>query len=228
MYCITRIITPFKKRVDQILKAQRITKKAWESRVKVIPMAQRLVQPDILNIIADCVLRVKRCKIEYIALSSYIKECREISPQTLLRYKDNWYVDAWCHLRGGLRTFALSRIESAVILKLKSKLIKRSVLDGYYSSSYGIFCGPPKSTAVILFTGVAAREVASEEWHPAQKNEWINDDTLKVMIPYGDDTELIMDIMRWGDGAEIIKPRSLRKKIAKKFDICSKKYASVT
>ena len=37
---------------------------------------------------------------------------RTVSPQRLSYYRDNWYLDAWCHLREGLRTFALDAIET--------------------------------------------------------------------------------------------------------------------
>ncbi len=36
---------------------------------------------------------------------------RQISPQRLTHYRDNWYLDGWCHLREGLRTFALDAIQ---------------------------------------------------------------------------------------------------------------------
>src|SRR5476651_654139 len=42
--------------------------------------------------------------------------CRTLSPQRLLHYRDNWYLDAWCHLRDELRRFALDRIQSVTVL----------------------------------------------------------------------------------------------------------------
>ncbi len=35
---------------------------------------------------------------------------REFSPQRLTHYRENWYVDAWCHLRNELRSFGLDAI----------------------------------------------------------------------------------------------------------------------
>ena len=44
------------------------------------------------------------------------KVTRTISPQQLVDYRDNWYVDAWCHLRKGFRSFGVDAIEEVEIL----------------------------------------------------------------------------------------------------------------
>ena len=36
-----------------------------------------------------------------------------ISPQRLVHYRDNWYLDAWCHMRKDLRSFAVDAIRAA-------------------------------------------------------------------------------------------------------------------
>lgn len=150
---------------------------------------------------------------------------RIISPQTLVRYRDNWYVDAWCHLREDLRTFSLNRILSARKLKEKARLVSREKLDNHYSLSFGIFSGPIAGIAEILFTGTAAYEVSQECWHPQQEGFWDekrNEYLLK--IPYGDTTELLMDILKWGEMAEVIGPPGLRQEMKRIFDNCAKKY----
>ena len=30
-----------------------------------------------------------------------------------MHYRDNWYLDAWCHLRKALRSFAVDRVHEA-------------------------------------------------------------------------------------------------------------------
>jgi predicted DNA-binding transcriptional regulator YafY len=35
---------------------------------------------------------------------------REVSPQRLVHYRDNWYLDAWCHLREDVRSFSIDAI----------------------------------------------------------------------------------------------------------------------
>jgi predicted DNA-binding transcriptional regulator YafY len=42
---------------------------------------------------------------------------RVVSPQRLVHYRDNWYLDAWCHDRQALRTFSADVIEEAELLE---------------------------------------------------------------------------------------------------------------
>jgi len=40
---------------------------------------------------------------------------REVSPQRLVHYRDNWYLDCFCHKRQALRTFAVDAIEAVLL-----------------------------------------------------------------------------------------------------------------
>jgi predicted DNA-binding transcriptional regulator YafY len=51
---------------------------------------------------------------------------RVISPQQLVYYRDNWYVDSWCHLRDGIRSFSIDAIRHAEMLKEKAKEVPKS------------------------------------------------------------------------------------------------------
>jgi predicted DNA-binding transcriptional regulator YafY len=55
----------------------------------------------------------QRLVIRYRARSNGANSQREISPQRLTHYRDNWYLDAWCHLRDELRSFAVDAISEA-------------------------------------------------------------------------------------------------------------------
>ena len=66
---------------------------------------------------------------------------REVSPQRLILYRDNWYLDTYCHLRQGLRSFAVDAIQDAELRDTVSKEIPAAQLDDYLSGGYGIFAG---------------------------------------------------------------------------------------
>ena len=66
---------------------------------------------------------------------------REISPQRLVYYRDNWYLDAWCHLRKGLRTFAVDVIKDAQVTTAKAREVTDKMLDETLGAGFGIFSG---------------------------------------------------------------------------------------
>jgi predicted DNA-binding transcriptional regulator YafY len=133
-------------------------------------------------------------------------------------------LDAWCHLRDGLRAFSVDAIEHAEILDTKAKDVADKRLDEVLGSGYGIFSGDQVSWAVLRFTPERARWVASERWHPKQKGKLLEDGGFELRVPYTDDRELIMDIMKYAGDCEVIEPEALRNRVAAEFEIALARY----
>ncbi|NKB15852.1 MAG: WYL domain-containing protein, partial [Sphingomonadales bacterium] len=85
---------------------------------------------------------------------------REISPQRLVHYRENWYCDAWCHLRQDVRSFAVDAIQSAQLLDQKAKSVPDRELDEVLAAGYGIFSGRKTVWAKLRFTPERARRGA--------------------------------------------------------------------
>jgi len=218
------ILAPVKKRFEPLLKAQKTRMAALHDRIKIVPIQSRRIDETLFRTVAGAVMRKRRLRIEHAKLPEETPTARIISPQTLVRYRDNWYVDAFCHLRNELRTFALNRIESAKPAKGKFRKVSAEKTQAFFADSYGIFTGPADKKAEIEFTGTAAREVSQEKWHPKQEGEWLDDKTYRLTVPYGHSRELLMDILRWGEEAEVIGPMELRETIKTAVAGMQKKY----
>lgn len=218
------ILAPMKKRFEPLLKAQKTRMAALRERIRIIPIQSRQIDEHLFRTVAGAVMRKRALRIEHAKLPDEAPTSRIISPQALVRYRDNWYVDAFCHLRNELRTFALNRIESAVPAHGKFHSVSLDRLHTFFADSYGIFTGPADKKAVIDFTGTAAREVSKEQWHPRQQGNWVDDKTYRLTVPYGHSRELVMDILRWGSDAEVIGPKELRKTLKTTVAGIQKKY----
>ena len=83
-------------------------------------------------------------------------------------------------------------------------------LNQHLSSSYGIFSGPPKAWATILFSAEAARWAAEERWHSQQQGQLRPDGSYELRLPYSNSRELLMDVLRYGPDDTILEPPSLR------------------
>jgi predicted DNA-binding transcriptional regulator YafY len=138
-----------------------------------------------------------------------------VSPQRLVHYRDAWYLDAWCHTRRALRTFAVDRIRDANTISTRARDVPIPELDEHLASSYGIFAGKANKTAVLRFSAERARWVADERWHPHQVGQFLTDGRYELRIPYRDPRELVMDILRHGPHVEVAAPESLREAVGK-------------
>ena len=110
----------------------------------------------------------------------------------------------------GLRSFAMDRVKNALETTDKAIDVTEKELNDHYASSYGIFAGKANKTAVLRFSAERARWVADERWHPEQSGQYLTDGRYELRIPYREDKELIMDILRHGPAVEVISPEALR------------------
>ncbi len=184
----------------------------WGDKIRFVPMGERRVGEGILQTVLSALNSKSRISIQYLSALSEDGGTtqRVISPITLVRYRDNWYIDAFCHLRAGLRSFSLSQILSAQILEEPSIPVDRDESDRFFSESYGIFSGSPKHVAKLVFKGPVAKLVSRESWHPQQTAEWLQDGHWRIRFPFNDFRELVRDICRWSDGLVSIDPPVLR------------------
>jgi predicted DNA-binding transcriptional regulator YafY len=181
-----------------------------KSRIKVETVGARQFHLDHFQAIGSGLLRRKRLVIDYHARGTNEGTVREVSPQRIIYYRDNWYLDAWCHLRNGLRSFSVDAIKRAEILEKKAEDITEHKLDEILGSGYGIFSGKNIEWATLRFTPEKARWVASERWHTKQKSKFFSDGSYELKVPYSDARELTMDILRHGADVKVLSPTSLR------------------
>ncbi len=138
---------------------------------------------------------------------------RKVSPQRVVFYRDNWYLDAFCHLRNEMRSFSIDALESAQETDRPAVSVDDAVLKEELESTYGIFAGKKKQFAQLKFSPFRARWVEKEVWHPDQRIERLPDGSLILQVPYGDDRELVHDILKQGKDVEVVAPAELRNKV---------------
>jgi predicted DNA-binding transcriptional regulator YafY len=132
-------------------------------------------------------------------------------------YRENWYLDAWCHLRNELRSFAVDAIRRADIVETPAKNVPDKTLDSVLGAGYGIFSGRKVQWAKLRFSPERSRWVKSEKWHPRQRGKMLADGRYVLELPYSDPRELVMDILRYGADAEVLAPAALREQVVSRF-----------
>lgn len=182
-------------------------------RIRILPVAAKKYRNEIFQAVSRALLTRRRLQIDYYSRQQDDIGNREISPQRLTYYRDNWYLDSWCHWRKALRSFSVDAIKQVEILSATAKDIDEQFLNDQLASGYGIFSGAKTHQAVLRFSPGIARWVSRELWHPQQKSEYDESGYYILQIPYSQDTELIMDILKHGSEVEVLQPPDLRRKV---------------
>ncbi|MCD8503722.1 MAG: WYL domain-containing protein [Burkholderiaceae bacterium] len=207
-------IAPFRERLEQLLEQGTGSAAEALKRIRIIPMGQRQISSDHFQLIAHGLLKRRRLHIAYYGRQADVIVPRDVSPQRLVYYRDNWYLDAYCHLRDGLRSFSIDAIRMANVLEEDCVDLNEAEVSSFFESSYGIFNGPSRQVARLKFTPFRARWVARERWHPEQVSSVMPDGSYVLDVPYGQDWELIQDILKQGADVEVLAPDGLRAKVA--------------
>ena len=200
---------------------------SWEEvmqRIRVLPQAARNIDLNHFELISSAVISRKRLVITHYHRGRDERTQREISPQRLVHYRDNWYVDAWCHTREALRSFAVDSIESVKLLESAAKALSEETLDQEFMGGYGIFGGKAVDTAVLRFTPESARWVANETWHPDQKSEFDEAGYYRLEVPYSHPRELMMDILKHGHEVEVLAPEDLIRMVRDELEKAAANY----
>ena len=207
-------VRPWRARIDELLqRSNRSHQTVPAGRVRLLQQHARAARPVEFGAIATAVLERRRLRFTSRGRHRDAASSREVSPQRVVHYRDNWYLDAYCHGAEALRVFAVDRIVDAVVGEDAALDLNREALDAQLAGAYGIYAGPARHVARLLFSSDAARWVADETWHPAQVGQYRTDGHYELSVPYGDARELIGDILRHGANVRVLGPKRLAQQV---------------
>ena len=207
-------IAPLRARLTAILGRGEASADEIRKRIRLLAFAPRKLPLKHFEEIGRATLERQRMHIVYYARSTDLTSERDVSPQRLVHYRGNWYLDAWCHLRDDLRTFAIDGVRSMAMLDQVAREVPVKTLEDYLTTGYGIMRADANVTwAKLRFSAKRARWVGSEVWHPDQRVAFDPSGRYTLELPYRDDRELVPEIMKHGGDVEVIAPQALREKI---------------
>lgn len=198
----------------QQLRRQQLGQLADKDRVRIRRSHARRQGNDGFSVVLAALQGRKRLQFDYHSRSHDNASLRLCSPVRLTAYRSNWYLAAWCHEREALRIFSLDRMSKLRIVMETAFDPPPAVVAAELDSSYGIFTGAAVARARLRFTPLAARWVAEEEWHPEATLQREPDGGVLLEVPYHHDTELVMEILRYGANCEVLAPAPLRAAVA--------------
>jgi predicted DNA-binding transcriptional regulator YafY len=210
-------VEPLQARLTSLLDSGDGSLAEIRKRIRIIGVASRALGLEHFSVLGSALLRRKRVwMVYYVRARDEVTE-REVSPLRLVYYRENWYLDAWCHLRNELRSFAVDAIRRADIVETPAKNVPDKTLDSVLGAGYGIFSGRKVQWAKLRFSPERSRWVKSEKWHPRQRGKMLADGRYVLELPYSDPRELVMDILRYGADAEVLAPAALREQVVSRF-----------
>lgn len=221
---LTGELKPVEREIKKLLAARGIQPSVFRDVIKILPIGHRQLPTHAFQLISEALINEQQLDIEYLSYSQ-INTQRRISPQALIYYRENWYLDAWCHLRKNLRTFSVARISTVKLHKAVLKKVSNVKRQAHFSNSYGIFSGKAKYMATLRFLPAIAKEISQQQWHPKQTGYWQGEEYV-LTIPYADERELTQDILRYTPHVLVEAPSTLHQSVLAKLEAAIKAYST--
>jgi predicted DNA-binding transcriptional regulator YafY len=218
-------VQPLLDRVTEVLGSKQYAAADITARISLITASQhRHVDPVTFDVVGNALMARKRLSFIYEGRHRNEVTRRNVSPQRLSHYRENWYLDAWCHERQALRKFALDAMREPVMSEESAHEIPLDELKLQLSEGYGIYFGSPIQTAILRFNAAAARWIRHELWHSQQVTRELDDGALEMSLPYHQQTELVMDLLRHGENVEVLAPPELRQAVIERVAAMQRLY----
>src|SRR5258706_8842749 len=122
-------MAPLRQRLMALLDGPEAPAKEFLRRVKLLPSQIRKVPLKWFEVVGPALLKRQRLQIRYFTRYSGKSSEREVSPLRLVHYRNNWYLDAWCHATEDIRMFSLDSIEEAQMLTARAKDVSLVEID---------------------------------------------------------------------------------------------------
>jgi predicted DNA-binding transcriptional regulator YafY len=217
-------IEPLKARLRALIESGQHPAEDVDKRFRLLTTGHRAVQAQHFEMVATALLSRRRLALRYYVRTRDERGDRLVSPQVIVHYRGSWYLVAWCHMRNGLRSFALDAIEEAHLVEIPAQEVDSQVLEDFVGQGYGIFSGGQVQWARLRFTEERARWVAHETWHPKQEIFWLPDGRMEMRLPFTDLRELTLDVLRHGSHVEALEPAELRNALRAEHQLAANLY----
>jgi predicted DNA-binding transcriptional regulator YafY len=164
------------------------------------------------NRVNEAIEEHRRLRIRYFSQKRGEETERVIDPLHLYLHRDEWFLIAWCHLRGDYREFAING-ERLRYLEPTGETFERPSdfhAAEYLRRSFGVEKGGEPLDVAIRFDTHESRYVRERTWHPTQRVEELPDGGLILRFQATGRTEILRWVLQHGAHAEILSPPALR------------------
>lgn len=181
-----------------------------DDRILLFPEPTTVINPDIWQTIAMALRDNRRLRISHRSPDNgKASTTREVDPYYLVNFKGEWYITSLCHTRKSIRTFAVSRITSAVILDQSFTLPPEMTRDKVFGDQMGIVWKKNFHKVRIRFSREVAPYIKERRWHPHQEITSRRDGSLELSFTTNHLMEVKDWILSWGQQAKALAPRQL-------------------
>lgn len=162
-------------------------------------------QATFLSPLREAAARQRRLEIDYYSFGRDAMTTRRIDPTSVFFVFGQWYIEGYCHLAQGVRTFRLDRVSD---VRSTGERFESYVRQGDGESGFDApFHARPEHSRVTMDIPENARWVI--DTYPVEAAESLNGGGWRVTLAVSEQAWLERLMLRLGPEVELIEPASL-------------------
>jgi predicted DNA-binding transcriptional regulator YafY len=152
--------------------------------------------------------------VRYTSLHSARTTDRRLRPYHVFNHRGDWYVAAWDERRRSVRDFALHRIRRIALTTDGYDIPADFDARSYFGAAFAIEKDGRPTEVAIRFGPRQARWIRERRWHRTARIEERLDGGCVLRLRVAGLGEVQRWVMQFGSEAEVLRPASLRRRVA--------------
>jgi len=185
----------------------------WERSISFRTRAQPIIDLDIFRVLADACTRRRQLRLSYRKAGASSAEDRLVDPYHLANINGEWFLFAYDHLRGDLRTFAPTRIRAATATGATFAPPRKFSLEERLRDSFGVVKGGGDFQVVLRFSPKVADYIREKRWHESQQLRELSNGGLEMRLRLSSLAEVERWVLGWSGHCVALKPRELAESV---------------
>jgi len=149
---------------------------------------------------------------------------RIVEPYHLHNHKGDWYLIAFCRMRGTVRDFLLSRVLRAEPLDEGFLVPDDFDFAAYAAQSFDVEKGGDPVQVAVRFDAYQARWIRERQWHPTQQIVEHEDGSLTMEFQAAGLDEVARWVLSYGEHAVVLEPLRLREHVIQALTVAAANY----
>lgn len=181
----------------------------WEQTISFHTRAEPILNLEIFDQLAKATAQRRQLELDYRKPGQRQTQRRVVDPYHLANVNGEWFLFAYDHLRGALRTFVPARIQGARPTGETFVRPRRFSLEKTLRDSFGVHSGQGAHGVVIRFSECAADYIREKRWHPSQQLRELADGGVELRLKLSSLGEIQRWILSWSGHAVALAPPEL-------------------
>jgi predicted DNA-binding transcriptional regulator YafY len=149
---------------------------------------------------------------------------RVVLPYHMHNFQGDWFLIGFDTLREDYRIFLMGRIDEWKVLSDKFEWDENFSPEDWIGSAFQLHGGEEVIDISIWFSKEKAQFIRERQWHPSQRIEEREDESLILHMKAGGLVEVKNWVLQFGSGAEILAPAQLREACMEEITLMMKRY----